>query len=63
MQKLGKQCNFNGMSSGRQLLTNVSFINNYSAVNFEQHVQTTETSTPKTKEMNGTQFKMFLGNV
>jgi hypothetical protein len=36
---------------------------NYFAVNFEQHVQTTETSTPKTKEMNGTQLKTFLGNV
>jgi len=31
-------------------------------VNFEQYVQTTETSTPKTKGTNGTQLKMFLGH-
>ena len=32
-------------------------------MNFEQHAQTTEISTPKTKGTNGTQLKMLLGHV
>jgi len=63
MQKLGKQCNFNGMTVLGMRVTNVSFIYNYFTVNFEQHAQTTETSIPTTKGTNGTQLKMLVGHV